>query len=647
MNISTGSFDARAGTLNLTNAGGGLTVNSGAFTLLGTAIVIAGDYDINGGTNDLNAGSISFVNMLKLGGGDISVGNSTITSTGTVTVNAGSFIVDGAAGVYNFGSITVGPTGTWNVTAAYSPTISGNLVNNGSFTGCNGLGCVYTFTNNPGSISGSGALTNMATISVSNALSNTNTGGLNITQGLTGAGSFTNGTNGRFVYGGTDANFSLAGTFTTSATGNRVTYNRATNDQLIRPTVGNVYYNLESNKATGGNLTMSQDITVNNELTLTEGDVILGTQNLIIASAASITGAKQASYVNATGTGRLRKMTSSTGSFTAPVGGDFLSPITVNLTAAGALNGTTFIEFGITDAVHPQRNRDNTGDVPAGDDNGVGKPAAVDFLDVYWTVGGNITSPVYDATYVYDASDFTQTTESNMVGALYRDIGGTLDWLPTGTVNASNNTVTFGGAIAFGDFYAMDDTMERLPIVLLSFTAKTLISAIELNWQTVAEENNAFFTIERSANGVNFSPILFTEGGGTSNDLLTYQAVDNEPILGRSYYRLKQTDFNGQFEYSEIISVIFEGSDRFSFGLLNNPVAQGEPIAIWKTSSLEGMNPMYALRNLQGQLVYSAELPQVQQNSIEINKTSNLGPGIYLLTIRYLGQSKTVKVLVR
>jgi hypothetical protein len=72
---------------------------------------------------------------------------------------------------------------------------------------------------------------------------------------------------------------------------------------------------------------------------------------------------------------------------------------------------------------------------------------------------------------------------------------------------------------------------------------------------------------------------------------LTYTVLDNDPLLGRSYYKLKQTDFNGQFEYSEVVSVIFEGSSQFDFGLTSNPINLGETLAIWKTTSLEGIEP--------------------------------------------------------
>ncbi|PIQ49023.1 MAG: hypothetical protein COW03_06855 [Cytophagales bacterium CG12_big_fil_rev_8_21_14_0_65_40_12] len=636
------------GTMTISNAAGGLTVNSGDFAVTNAAhtLAIAGDYDINGGASDINAGTVSFVNMVINTGGTINVESPVITSTGLINVINGTFTIDGAAGTYNFNGLTVGAAGTWNVTAAYSPTFTGNLVNNGTFTGCNGLGCVYTLTNNPGSISGSGAMNAMAGLNITNSYTNTNTGGVQITNSIAG-NTFINSTNGVMSYGGTNANWTLTN-FTANGAGNTVTYDRTTTNQLLQPTTDNTYHNLVINKADGQDMTTSSEITINNQLTLTAGDIIMGGQNLIIAATATIVGGGSTSYIQDTGAGVLRKMTTATGSFTAPIGGTTFSPITINLTSA-TIGGGASLDFSITDTAHPQRDRDNTADVPAGDDNGTGKPAAVDFLDVFWTVAGNsITNPVYNASYVYDASDFTQTTESNMVGTLYRAItGGTLDWLPTGTVNATNNTVTFDGAIAFGDFYAMDDTNERLPIVLLSFKAKANAETVELEWVTGAEVNNQFFTIERSDNGIDFEPILFVEGAGNSTELLTYTVVDDAPLLGRSYYKLKQTDFNGQFEYSEIVSVIFEGSSTFDFGMKSNPIDQGQMLAIWKTASLEGLSPILSLRDIRGQLITETSLPTLKHNDYQIPNSNRLSSGIYLLSVNYLGETKTRKIIVR
>ena len=81
---------------------------------------------------------------------------------------------------------------------------------------------------------------------------NTNTGGVDISDALTGTGAFINGVNGSMLYGGSNGNFTIA-SFTASASGNTVTYNRTSSNQTVQATTdaGNNYHNLIINKADG------------------------------------------------------------------------------------------------------------------------------------------------------------------------------------------------------------------------------------------------------------------------------------------------------------------------------------------------------------------------------------------------------------
>ncbi len=95
-----------------------------------------------------------------------------------------------------------------------------------------------------------------------------------------------------------------------------------------------------------------------------------------------------------------------------------------------------------------------------------------------------------------------------------------------------------------------------LPIELLSFTAiPTLNNSIQLNWQTATEVNNDFFTIERCITIPNWEEISRIDGAGNSSIYIKYNTIDNNPFIGTSYYRLKQTDYDGTTSYSQIVSV--------------------------------------------------------------------------------------------
>jgi hypothetical protein len=84
-----------------------------------------------------------------------------------------------------------------------------------------------------------------------------------------------------------------------------------------------------------------------------------------------------------------------------------------------------------------------------------------------------------------------------------------------------------------------------LPVNLLSFTGTCQDSKVTLNWSTASEINNDYFTVERTKTGEQWEFIATVEGAGNSNQVRNYEAVDNNPMNGVSYYRLSQTDFNG------------------------------------------------------------------------------------------------------
>lgn len=88
-----------------------------------------------------------------------------------------------------------------------------------------------------------------------------------------------------------------------------------------------------------------------------------------------------------------------------------------------------------------------------------------------------------------------------------------------------------------------------LPIVLLTFRAETPSnSKVKLIWQTATEINNDYFTIERSKNGINWESVKIIGGAGNSSHIINYSSSDDNPFPGVSYYRLKQTDFDGRAE---------------------------------------------------------------------------------------------------
>lgn len=99
-----------------------------------------------------------------------------------------------------------------------------------------------------------------------------------------------------------------------------------------------------------------------------------------------------------------------------------------------------------------------------------------------------------------------------------------------------------------------------LPITLLSFTATLQNSeTVFVQWSTAMELNNDYFTVQRSADGITFYDISVVDGNGTNNGILHYHDYDYHALSGISYYRLKQTDFDGTISYSSVATISNNG----------------------------------------------------------------------------------------
>ena len=164
-----------------------------------------------------------------------------------------------------------------------------------------------------------------------------------------------------------------------------------------------------------------------------------------------------------------------------------------------------------------------------------------------------------------------------------------------------------------------------LPIKLLNFNASFHSNgSVVIYWQTASEIQNDYFTIERSVDGLTFETVKNIEGAGTSSMLLNYSEIDTSPYVGKSYYRLKQTDFNGQFNYSEIRSVNSAGFAKPEVYMYPNLVTNKLTIE-GKKSELNEIS----IYDMQGQNVtYLTKKSTVNENVVVID-LSQLDKGIY------------------
>jgi hypothetical protein len=176
----------------------------------------------------------------------------------------------------------------------------------------------------------------------------------------------------------------------------------------------------------------------------------------------------------------------------------------------------------------------------------------------------------------------------------------------------------------------------QLPVELLFFTGKKLNeNNIALDWATASELNNNYFEIERSNDAINFSSIgnvASKATNGNSNYKIDYQFIDNAPLQGINYYRLKQVDIDNTTKHSKIISVVMKNAkDDLSIVGITPSINNETPKLIFNTSLDEILQ--VSIYNTLGQLIKSDNTAALAgNNSYEIN-TYNLHTGIYYLTL--------------
>jgi hypothetical protein len=200
------------------------------------------------------------------------------------------------------------------------------------------------------------------------------------------------------------------------------------------------------------------------------------------------------------------------------------------------------------------------------------------------------------------------------------------------TIGANSNVegrmLSTDGAIGFTTGVIYIKTLcftspPPLPIMLLSFTAEIDENHVQLDWSTASELNNDYFNVEHSKDGVVFTSVNKIRGAGNSVQTLNYSSIHHPAIDGISYYRLKQTDYDGKISYSDKVSVEF--NDNLIFDIYPNPFS-GE--ATFHTSA--------ALRNARLMIYNSQQLVKqidgISDQTFTFNR-ENLSSGLYWIKL--------------
>jgi hypothetical protein len=389
----------------------------------------------------------------------------------------------------------------------------------------------------------------------------------------------------------------------------------------------NNFYNLIINKNAGNFVELDTivEINVNGILNLNQGLIKVNPTNYIhiknTDSAAILNGGNNGAldkFIK----GELRRAIVSGPTYAFPVGDTYLDD------AGGD---------GLQYAFLKSNNGNGIGSVSftAGDGIGIVDSSVIcplglgDYKDVEYRLGNGfweITNPlggIENYNITLHPADF--------INDVYFDYTILKNGLPTGSDKCdgvSNSLpIKHDSLISFSKFEVAASQLTPLPIDLILFETSVLNNkTVKLNWQIGAEINNNYFTIERSDNVYNWEAIKTIEGAGNSSVLLNYTSFDENPLKGISYYRLKQTDFDGKFEYSKIRSINITDLGHSPISIYPNPILNQVTL---KASPLKlGQITIY---NIMGQ-DFTLLTRKIEQNDdLMVIDFSQLSTGTYFI----------------
>jgi hypothetical protein len=221
--------------------------------------------------------------------------------------------------------------------------------------------------------------------------------------------------------------------------------------------------------------------------------------------------------------------------------------------------------------------------------------------------------------------------EANLRAQRFNTSVGSWETLLLGVNDAGNDRVTSISVTAadfFEDWILVDEN-NPLPVVLIGFESECNGTSTVLSWSTQTEINNDYFILEKSYDGVSFFDLDEISGAGNSSVVKTYSYVDAESSAnGVVYYRLKQVDFNGVYEYFNVIS---SNCNSSTFEVANFIVNNNQ--LNFKIRTELGEEFKIGLYDSRGRLLSDEKL-KIEEGLSLISLTElNLSPGIYLLSI--------------
>ena len=619
---------------NPTNILGDLTIENGTTLAAGTRdINIAGNWNNNlGGTFTPGTRNVTFNGSLNsqtisvpVGGqafADLTINNTfsggTVTPSGQVTVNNGRTLTM-TSGILNMGTnILTQTSGNANLAAT-----GGDLRLAETGITLPRLTGTYSVTGGTITFNGAGNQTIRSLNATPSAYYNiviANAGNKSLAGSIQVQGNWTNN----------------AATFVPGT--NTVTFNGTVLQTITASS--ETFYNLVCN--TTGPLTqgLTTDVTITNQLTLTNGLININGRTLTLGSSGVAS--------------------------------------TLSRTASATTNwlyGGTFMRFWLTATAISSTIAPFYGLFPMGPSSGSNyRPVEIN-TTVSPTGGGSFTVKHIDATNIVTLSPVYNdagtnilavqnaqfiTAISGVTGGTY-DINATMTGLAPGTLSDIRLAVFTGGttasavgthAVATGT--AQNPTAKRtgitiltdlnndfriattnigatpLPVELTSFTAEFLGGFVTLNWETESELNSDFFVVQKTSDGERFTDVVKVGAAGTSTRPKAYGAVDGMTLPGKWYYRLKQTDYDGSYTYSKLIAV--NVPESMARTVYPNPT-DGTSFSVNFSQSDLGKRAVILVHDIRGAEQVHIVIDNLSNTQIQIDPAQQLSAGFYVISL--------------
>lgn len=365
-----------------------------------------------------------------------------------------------------------------------------------------------------------------------------------------------------------------------------------------------------------GAITHGASLTLKDPLQLfTAGNLVLNENIILGANDFTFNGSAIApatgKYIRSNGTGKLKMTIGNSASKTFPVGTSYYNPVTItNNTGASD-------QFYVTVSDGVYSNGAATGTFV------IGAPR----VDLTWNIGNTGASTgAGNVNLAFGWVPANNVTGTFTAPKLMHHNGSSWDiQAGTPTYDLVAGTLSYTGYSGSFSPFAIGESSFTLPVNWLSFTGTEQGKAVLLQWATASENNNDYYEVERSANGLQYSSIGQVAASANPAVRNDYQYTDLNPVNGVTYYRLKQVDKDGRFRYSTVIAVNYTGNGGFE-------------LRVMPGSGLVGLVVPATVSGKADVMIYDAQGRQLQRQTVvagqqTISLQSGSANNVYLIKV--------------